>query len=68
MNIQQDLENLAVNKAIIKHSKQVKRLAVLQPSIKDNNETIHVNPTIVFQRLIVLIEMLEDKTRSLSVN
>ena len=35
---------------------------MLQPSVEVNNETIQVNPTILFQRLIVLIERSEDMT------
>ena len=36
---------------------------MLQPKVKVNNETIQVNPTILFQRLIVLIERSEDMIR-----
>ena len=62
MKIQQDLDNLAVNKSVVKRSKQVKSLAVLRPGVEVNNETIHVNPTALFQRLIMLIERSEDMT------
>ena len=55
MNFQEDKDNLAINKAIINRLKQ--------PNVKVNYETIHVNPTILFQRLIVLIERSEDIAR-----
>ena len=62
MKIQQDLDNLAVNKSVVKRSKQVKSLAVLRPGVQVNSVTIHVNPTVLFQRLIMLIERSEDMT------
>ena len=61
MKIHQDQDNLAVNKSVVKRSEQVKSLAVLRPGVKVNNETIHVNPSVLFQRLM-LIERSEYMT------
>ena len=51
-----------VSEATIKRSKQVKNLGKLCPCVKDNDQTIYVNPTLLFQRLFVLIERVEDMT------
>ena len=58
--IYHNLENIAVNKAAIKCSKQVNSLPSLHLSVNINGETAHVDPTILFQRLVMFIERLED--------
>ena len=60
--IQRSLDNIVVNQATIKRSKQVKTLATLLPAIKVNGDTIHADPNVLFQRLIMLIDRSEDLT------
>ena len=60
--IQRNLDYIVVNQATIKRSKQVKTLATLLPAIKVNGDTIHADPNVLFQRLIMLIDRSEDLT------
>ena len=60
--IQGSLDDIIVNKASIKRSKQVKTLAPLLPAVKINGDSVHVDPNILFQRLIMLIDRTEDMT------
>ena len=46
--IQRSLDNIVVNQATIKHSKQVKTLATLLPAIDVNGDTIHADPNVLF--------------------
>ncbi|XP_065662104.1 uncharacterized protein LOC136084858 [Hydra vulgaris] len=62
LEIQNSRNNIAVNQAIIKRSKQVKILAKLMPSVKVNGDAFQVDPNVLFQRLIMLIERAEDLT------
>ena len=62
MQIQESLDNLTFNQAIVKRSMKVKTLTMLKPGVKINTETVHVDPNILFQRLIILIERSEDMT------
>ena len=59
--IQRSFDNIVVNLATIKCSKQVKILATLLQSIKVNGDTIHADPNVLFQRLM-LIDRAEDLT------
>ena len=61
-DIQSSLDDVIVNKASIKRSKQVKTLASLLPAVKINGEQVCVDPNILFQRLIMLIDRSEDMT------
>ena len=60
--IRHSLGNIVVNQATIKHLKQIKTLATLLPAIKVSGNTIHVDPKVLFQRLIMLIASAEDLT------
>ena len=60
--IQRSLDNIVVNQAASKRSKQVKIPATLLPDIKVNGDTIHADPNVLFQRLIMLIDRAEDLT------
>ena len=60
--IQCSLDNIVVNQATIKRSKQVKTFATLLPAIKVNFDTIHADPNVLFQKLIMLIHGAEDLT------
>lgn len=62
LEIQQSLDNINVNKATIKRSKQVKTLATLLPAVKVNSDTIHADPNVLFQRLIMLVDRADDMT------
>ena len=60
--IQCSLDNTVVSQAIIKPSKQVKTLESLLSAIKVNSDTIHADPNVLFQSLIMLIDRTEDLT------
>ena len=60
--IQRSLDNNVINQATIKRSKQVKTLAKFLPATKVNGDTIHADPNVLFQRLIILIDSAEDLT------
>jgi len=62
LEIQRSLDNIEVNKAIMQRSKQVKTLATLLPAVKVNGETIHADPNLLFQRLIMLVDRADDMT------
>lgn len=65
IEINKDIDKGLVSEVTVKRSKQVKHLTELCPVVKVNNQTIYINPTVLnkWQRLIVLIERLEDMTR-----
>ena len=52
------LENIAVNNAVIKRTKQVKSLASLRPGVKMNGEIVHNEPNVLFQSLAMLKSVL----------
>ncbi|XP_065672431.1 uncharacterized protein LOC136090184 [Hydra vulgaris] len=62
LEIQNSLNNIAANQVSIKRSKQVKTFAKLMPSVKVNSDAVHVDPNVLFKRLIMLIERVEDLT------
>ena len=53
--IQESLDNFPWNGASVKRSQKAVTLATLKPSIKVNNETVVVDPLVLFSRLIVLM-------------
>ena len=55
---------MTVSETTIKRSKPGKNLTKLCPGVKDNDQSIYVNPEVIFQRLIVLMEQMEDMTCS----
>ena len=54
------MDNKSVAEAKVKTSKKVKNLLTLTKGVQLENRTIHVDPTISFLRLIVLIERTDD--------
>ena len=60
IDIHKDLDGVSVSQAVVKRSKQLKNLAQLSTGVKVNSEILHINETVLFQRLIVLIERSED--------
>jgi len=62
LEIQESIDNLTFNKAVVKRSLKVKTLALLKPGVKINNENVVINPTILFQRLVIVIEKTDDMT------
>ena len=51
---------MTVSETTIKRSKPGKNLTKLCPGVKDNDQSIYVRPKVFFQRLIILIEQMED--------
>ena len=51
---------MAVSKAVVPRSKHIKNLAQLSSGVKVRNETIQISETVLFQRLIVLMERSDD--------
>ena len=55
--IQLKLNGVAVTKASIKRSEQVKSLATMKNRVRINNQqSVHIDPAQLFTRLIVLVE------------
>lgn len=61
--IQKRLDGVTVDKASIPRSQQVKSLQHLQQKTKINNETVPIDPSLLFVRLVVLLERKEDMDR-----
>jgi hypothetical protein len=55
-NLQKQLDNASIAKASIKRSEQVKTLDVLMPGFKVDREKVVINPTILFTRLIAIVQ------------
>ena len=58
--IQQSLDGFAVSKTIVPRSKHIKDLARMSSGSKVRDDTIQINETVLFQRLIVLMECTDD--------
>ena len=58
--IQKQLDNVAVTEGSIKRSEQVQSLDHLLPGLKVDKKQVHINPTILFSRLIAIIQREED--------
>jgi hypothetical protein len=54
--IQSKLDGLAVVKASIKRKEKVKPLSDLKNVVRVNNQTISIDPALLFTRLIVVAE------------
>lgn len=59
-NIQKQLDNVSVAEASIKRSEQVRSLDHLYPGIKVDKQKVHINPTLLFSRLIAIAQREED--------
>ena len=60
--IQKHLDNISVLEASIKKSEQVKSLNHLYPGIQVDKEKVQINPTLLFSRLIAIVQREEDIT------
>lgn len=58
--IQSKLDGLAVVKASIKRKEQVKPLSDLKNVVRVNNQTISIDPALLFTQLIVIAERCDD--------
>ena len=58
--IQQQLDNISVAEATVKRSEQVKSLDHLYPGVQVDKKKISINPTILFSRLIAIVQREED--------
>ena len=61
-NIQKQLDNVSVVEASIKRSEQVRSLDYLYPGIQVDRQKFHINPTLLFSRLIAIVQREEDMT------
>ena len=59
-NSQEEIDSKCFTDATIKTSKKIKTLLSLTKGIEDGNQIIHVDPLILFMRLIVLVERSEN--------
>ena len=60
--IQKKLDNVCVLNASIKTSEQILPLEHLYPGIKVDKQQVHINPGLLFSRLIALVQREEDMT------
>lgn len=60
MAIQKQLDNVKVAEASIKRSNKVKSLDQLLPAVKVDKQKLHINPDILFSRLIVIVQREDD--------
>ena len=58
--IQKQLDEISFLKAKIKRKDQVRTLECLKAGVQVGNEKIHVDPMLLFSRLLVLVERAED--------
>ena len=58
--IQEKLNNVCIEVASIKRKDQVKSLDILRPGIKIDDDTIHIDPQILFTRLAALLQREDD--------
>ena len=58
--IQKQNDNITVEDASIKRKARVKTLQSLQPGVKIDKKTVHIDPTILFTRLTAILQGEED--------
>ena len=58
-NTQQKIDNVTVTEASLKRSNQIRSLNHLQPGIQINNKKYHIDPMILFSRLIAIVQREE---------
>ncbi len=58
--IQLQLNGRSILEGSIKRSDHIKPLSNLQPAIQVEKQKIHIDPTILFSRLIAIVEREED--------
>ncbi len=58
--IHKQLDNINVLDASIKRNDQVQSLNQLQPNIQVDKKKVHINPTLLFSRLIAIVQREED--------
>ena len=54
--IQQRLDNVALSDAFIKQSQEAITFVILQPSLKVGNQTVVIDPMVLFSCLVVLMQ------------
>ena len=54
--IQNELENICIEDAVIPKKAQVRTLQLMKPGVKIDSKTIHIDPLIFFTRLTALIQ------------
>ena len=59
-NIQLQLNGKSVLEGSIKRNDHIKPLSHLQPAIQVEKQKVHIDPTILFSRLIAIVEREED--------
>ena len=67
-SIQEKLDDMDLFSCSIKRKDQIRTLACLQNAVKVDNETVHVNPDILFNRLTLLVKKEEERTKGSSNN
>ena len=60
MNIQNSLDNKMFSEAKVKRKERVTTLVSLQKSVIINNEKIHIDPSILFSRLLLIASRMGD--------
>ena len=60
LKLQKQLDNISVLEASIKRSEQVKSLDHLYPAVQVDKQKVHINPTLLFSRLIAIVQREED--------
>ena len=61
--IHEMLDNVTVSDASIQSRMNVRTLMKLSKAVIINNDTVHIDPTVLFMRLVVLVERYEDTSR-----
>ena len=61
--LQESLDNISVSAASVPSSKKIRSLIRLSKAVKINNETVHIDPTALFMRLIVLVDRADDMSK-----
>ena len=60
--IQKSLDNMTVLEASIRRSEQVQSLHHLYPAFKVDKKKVHINPTLLFTRVVAIVQREEDMT------
>ena len=58
--IQKTLDNVTVLEASIRRNEQIQSLDHLYPGLKVDKQKVHINPTLLFSRLIAIVQREED--------
>ena len=61
--IQDQLDGISITEATIKKKDQIKILQLLKMGVEKDKENIHVDPMLLFSRLLALIERERERER-----